>query len=1827
MVLPLVASQGRAVTQLLAPMPVPSPRRTIRARLTPLRVCFLIYVIGLLLIMLLRSAPAAAALPFDTTVPPSGCGVTMSCQGTSGTPIPTAGPSPCGPAAGGGTCSAPAVASLGNQGGVNVGAGNPINVISGNKYQREDDLPALPGVLGLEIVRHYNSAYSTAGTATGILGRGWKLSYETDLYVIGDTLQIMQADGTRIIFNRDAANRSLCSSADPANGRLAIVRSMRGEAYTWTWTDGRILNFNGDGKLVQIVAPTGEFVSLQRDPKGLLVQVTDPQGRQLRLQYPERATGPGNRFSGVAAIVSPVGTFEYRYGGVMPQGSTAPAASIVANLVGVTYPDRSGRLYHHEDAMRPTFLTGISLLEKTTLAGTPVTTSAAPRRIATYMYDIDGRAVLTVRGRPARLQPGADGKPLSPARLVEGTGIGQVVLNFATPGQTLLTNSLGQITVYKHAIVGGEFRLLEVRGAGCSQCGEMDVRYGYDKLGRLVETIRLDTKGEPMTATRITLDPAGRPVMVGTVRYVMGKPQALQWRARYAYLPDGSFPARIWRPSVVTGREVQTSMTYNDRGQILSVTEQGWSPGSTPDAPASAISRTTSYQYAMINGRSVLAHVGGTAVTDRSKVDADPGSLHLAWDKDGNHVERLVGPGGDVSSMQYDRAGRMSSIGNDMDGSTGFSYDFQGRLVALVSDGISHAMRYDASGNPVESSVGIGSGEQRIETPTNRFGYDLAGRAIWAASHLGIIARHQFDNEDHVLQSSSESGSFRQTRTYSYDALGRPVASTDPAGGTRSIDWDSQGRPVRMTDALGRDRRYVYDALGNLERTIEAANSTQARLQDTATRFQYDAAGSVVKVTAASGASTVTIRDDFGRITAVVSSDSGTVRRSYDSAGRLTASSDANGHHATYQYDARGRIVRQTVLDPAAIEAAGKTVVTEWQYEGKRLLAVNHPEQSERYEHDRHGRLTQRTVILHRAGAASITSSTHYRYDQFGDLQSTTLPDGSTLSYRRNGQRQVVAIERDRLATGWLRKLLPSQSVVTDLERDIVGVRHITYGNGIEASYQRSKEGTLARVVHRQPQRNGTGKHQFTLLDVLTGTATAHAATAHQPDRQALAGLQQKIAAREILPGALSFAPDPQALVDHRYLWDIQGNLLHARDPDADHDYAYDAQDRLIASSATGSSAGKSTTPTLHHSRYFHDGAGNRLLAQQNMADASDLSTDTVKMRYAASTNRWVEVAGASSATYDPSGQPRQSGQRGFEWNAAGKLTAVRDNGRLLASYRYNHMGERIAKSVDGVTTCYLYEGRRLIAELNEQGKITRQYIYLAELPVAVIDTPAGVAASANARDAWQALGADLRTIWTGWTGKPEGQFYLHGNHLGATELVTDASGHPVWRATYADYGSLLTVNGVARGSAAAKSRFAMNLRLPGQYEDAETGLYYNDHRYYDPGIGRYLSPDPLGLRGGVNSYAYVANNPLKYVDPSGLILFAFDGTGNAAIPASTDTISNVRKFYEAYNGVEGKDRFYITGIGTTDKDMTYAGSIFSGDGFDQRVQLGFTFLDGLVNSADAAGSLDIDVIGFSRGAAEARVWTNQLAKALQDGIYTTRQGKSRCVSLRFEGLWDTVPHLGLTHGDESRYNFSIPVAVKYAVHAVALNENRGGKADFNLLTINPYMGPPAPNRIERGFIGSHADIGGSYGTGDLSDVALMWMVQQAKAAGAGSSINDQKFRAAGWDIVTSPIVHDKSGNRHLKQSFSNEEDRTVTYADGKTLVQAASRFSGLNSSDTKNFISYLNRFCDPGIRGAFAAFPEVGNVNMAEYSAWLKLNYGLDIKYDNSGRTACSRF
>ncbi|MBF0474979.1 MAG: hypothetical protein HQK59_03945 [Deltaproteobacteria bacterium] len=156
-------------------------------------------------------------------------------------------------------------------------------------------------------------------------------------------------------------------------------------------------------------------------------------------------------------------------------------------------------------------------------------------------------------------------------------------------------------------------------------------------------------------------------------------------------------------------------------------------------------------------------------------------------------------------------------------------------------------------------------------------------------------------------------------------------------------------------------------------------------------------------------------------------------------------------------------------------------------------------------------------------------------------------------------------------------------------------------------------------------------------------------------------------------------------------------------------------------------------------------------------------------------------------------------------------------------------------------------------------------------------------------------------TVWLGdlpvGVLKPGTQYYVNPDHLGSPRSIIDSTGATVWKWDRDPFG-----NGAPTGT------LTYNLRFPGQYFDSETGLYYNMARDYDPGLGRYIQSDPIGLRGGVNTYAYVDGNPVNWVDPFGFeqrVIGFRPGPNGQPIPMIADTQMNTYTFGKPNNYVD----------------------------------------------------------------------------------------------------------------------------------------------------------------------------------------------------------------------------------------------------------------------------------------------------------------------------------
>ncbi|MEW5753701.1 RHS repeat domain-containing protein, partial [Pseudomonas lactis] len=187
-----------------------------------------------------------------------------------------------------------------------------------------------------------------------------------------------------------------------------------------------------------------------------------------------------------------------------------------------------------------------------------------------------------------------------------------------------------------------------------------------------------------------------------------------------------------------------------------------------------------------------------------------------------------------------------------------------------------------------------------------------------------------------------------------------------------------------------------------------------------------------------------------------------------------------------------------------------------------------------------------------------------------------------------------------------------------------------------------------------------------------------------------------------------------------------------------------------------------------------------------------------------------------------------------YRYDCQHRLISITKPNGQTASYRYDPFGRRISKTVDDKTTEFFWQGDKLIAEHHAERH--RSYLYEPDSfrPLALLE---------------------------GFGPKETKPYHYQLDHLGTPQELTNPEGEIIWSAHYRAYGQIARLD---------VGKVDNPLRFQGQYFDQESGLHYNRHRYYNPDIGRYLTPDPVKLAGGINGYRYVPN-PTGWVDPLGL--------------------------------------------------------------------------------------------------------------------------------------------------------------------------------------------------------------------------------------------------------------------------------------------------------------------------------------------------------------------
>ncbi|MGE1176733.1 RHS repeat-associated core domain-containing protein [Pseudomonas sp. BW7P1] len=707
--------------------------------------------------------------------------------------------------------------------------------------------------------------------------------------------------------------------------------------------------------------------------------------------------------------------------------------------------------------------------------------------------------------------------------------------------------------------------------------------------------------------------------------------------------------------------------------------------------------------------------------------------------------------------------------------------------------------------------------------------YNDKGQLVAEKDPLGAVTEYRYDDDGlmtAVIPPEDEATTYEYSNgfvsdvhrgkaswKYQRNRQGDVTQQIDPDGNSTFYSYDRQGCLLEIRHPDGSRHQLVWNNLGQL---------LEERLPDGGQRkYHYDALGRQITRQEESGAITQYQWDTANRLAQIILPGGATRAFTYNAYGNVTAERDELGRVTRYEYADNLHLVSRRI-NPDGSQLR-------YRYDNSRLLLTEiENERGEHYKLDYYsnGLIQQETGFDGRRTAYEYDLNgkllkktefgddgselvTEYQRDAAGRLLVKTLPDGEEIHYSYDALGRLVNVDDGHWPLAYEYDV--QDRLIT--EHQGWGTTRYEYDSVGQLSHCRLPDGSTLDYRHLSGGRLGS-------IDLNGSRLTSHQFSAgrEQQRQQGLLLSQYQYDEQGRLQ-AHSVSQRDKKLFQRRYNYDANGNLAGIDDSrKGNRSFHYDPLDRLISV--------RGATPES----FAHDPAGN-LLGQNNEGTANLANVKG---------NRLL-MQGDRHYDYDAYGnlirERRGAGQKlvtEYRYDCQHRLIGVSLPGGSTASYQYDAFGRRIEKTVDGHTTEFLWQGERLIAESADNRYRTYIYEPGSFRPLAMLDGEGPRKAT---------------------------PFYYQLDHLGTPQELTDYSGEIMWSAKYRAYGNL----------AALDVREIDNpLRFQGQYFDAETGLHYNRHRYYNPGTGRFLTPDPIKLAGGLNSYQYVTN-PTGWVDPLGL--------------------------------------------------------------------------------------------------------------------------------------------------------------------------------------------------------------------------------------------------------------------------------------------------------------------------------------------------------------------
>jgi RHS repeat-associated protein len=838
-------------------------------------------------------------------------------------------------------------------------------------------------------------------------------------------------------------------------------------------------------------------------------------------------------------------------------------------------------------------------------------------------------------------------------------------------------------------------------------------------------------------------------------------------------------------------------------------------------------------------------------------------------------------------SLAYDDRGDLQWVRDSAGRIVGFEHDAQHRLIRVLLphptvDGFIDHLRYsyDAEGDLVRVTDALGAAwtfaykRHLMVRETDRnglsfyFAYDGWGSDAYCVRTWGDGGLY-----DHVIDYAKGtqtvvSNSLGHRTMYKLNPIGQVVEVVDPLGGSRKYEYDPATlRKNKEVTPLGAEVLLEYDSRGNIVSTTDEAGDvtklTYNRFNlgdviekptgvwrwtfdgqghptesinpcDEVTRYIW-VGGFLSGIRGPDETATALTYDSSGNLTDIQLPDGEKVHYEHDRLGRMVRSASSQGLVTQIEYDALSRPRRLSQLGAHVVDltydAEGRTIASNingeqvrYTYSGFRLIERHNADGTSvklRYDTE------ERLIALTNENGETWT----FELDQCGSPSRETSFDGRTVHYERGKAREVTAIvaasgRKTNLAYDKAARLVAVEH--TDgtsrlFEYGPGGVPLATVSNGSRLEWKRD---AMGRVVQESQDgqtvertfANGRPTSLRSTLGIdervhwVNGHVSALMLQAGDP-RSAIrftrgaGGSSRTTVAPNATQSTWSHAPTgrpianttsgPGRLREQRLEWRSPDHVQRIVDTQTGPlDLDHDQRGRLLGMRSAWSSQG-----------FVLDGVGNRQFATRDWhyeLGGRLLQAGSLHFRYDEDGNL-VEKRLADGSSWT------------FEWFGNGRLRLAKAPDGRIVSFNYDALARRTKKRVARVDAegnetvehevTYVWNGPQLIHELGSDGDlVTWHWGPNAQSPIA--------------------RSQDGRTLT-----------FVH-DHLGTPIEAFDEQGRLVWEMRLDSFGRA-TISG---------DRGLCPWRWPGQYADEETGLYYNHFRYFDPDVGRYVSPDPINL-------------------------------------------------------------------------------------------------------------------------------------------------------------------------------------------------------------------------------------------------------------------------------------------------------------------------------------------------------------------------------------------